>query len=191
MTTFFTSDLHFGHQRVAEWRGFDGLAEHDDFLAQQWRSVVKDGDEVWVLGDVALGGWANTVKIFDALPGTKHLVLGNHDRAHPINKNAHKHIATLALFFETVQTAASLRAGGYDLMLSHFPYDGDHTDEERYDEWRLRDCGRPLVHGHVHSTERFTRSATGTPQVHVGVDAWNWGPVPLRDVLVQLDSMKN
>lgn len=54
MTTYFTSDPHFGHRKVAEIRGFDSPEEHDAALAANWRAVVRPGDKVWVLGDLAM-----------------------------------------------------------------------------------------------------------------------------------------
>jgi calcineurin-like phosphoesterase family protein len=53
-------------------------------------------------------------------------------------------------------------------MLSHFPYKGDHKPGDRYPEWRLRDEGLPLLHGHVHSA--FLISGR---QYNVGVDFGN------------------
>ena len=56
--TFFTSDLHLGHVHVAELRGFESVAEHDQALINYWNAVVSSGDDVWVLGDFALGDFA-------------------------------------------------------------------------------------------------------------------------------------
>jgi calcineurin-like phosphoesterase family protein len=166
-----TSDTHLGHKFVSRLRGYETPDEHDAALARTWTKQVRADDEVWVLGDLALGGWAARISWFGRVPGRKHLVLGNHDRAHPLNRNGHEHLDAFRAVFATVQTAASISLGAGRVMLSHFPYSGDHG-EDRYPEWRLRDAGVPLVHGHTHGTERLTRSPLGTPQVHVGLDAW-------------------
>ena len=58
------------------------------------------------------------------------------------------------------------------MLLSHFPYDGDHTTTDREQQYRLRDLGLPIVHGHTHAAKIVTRSQEGTLQVHVGWDTW-------------------
>lgn len=179
--TWLTSDLHLGHEFVARLRGFDGPEEHDAELARRWDKRVRGRDDVWVLGDVAMNGWSDRLSWFCDRPGVKHLVLGNHDRAHPLQRNAHGHAARYLDLFETVQTSAQV--GGF--LLSHFPYDGEGEDglrgADRYTQWRLRDEGSPLLHGHVHDSLRYRRSALGTPMVHVGLDAWQLRPCTLHE----------
>lgn len=181
-----TSDTHLGHDFVARLRGFESHNEHDAAIARKWDKRVRDGDEVWVLGDIAMNGWKDRLAWFWHRPGIKHLVLGNHDRAHPLHRNAHGHQSHYLSVFETVQTAASLRGG--KVLLSHFPYDGegvtrDPDKPERYSQWRLRDMGLPLLHGHTHDDVRFRWSAKGTLMHHVGLDAWGLAPVTLHDAL--------
>lgn len=188
--TWLTSDTHLGHDKVAQIRGFEDHREHDEHLARRWDKRVCDGDEVWVLGDLAMNGWADRIAWFTQRPGIKHLVLGNHDRAHPMHRNSHKHLRTFLAVFETVQTSASMRNGR--LLLSHFPYDGegvtrDADKHERGTQWRLRDEGVPLLHGHVHDAITVRPSLRHTPMLHVGPDAWDMAPVTLHDALVPLD----
>ena len=49
--TFFTADLHFGHKNILAYdnREFASTEEHDEFLIEQWNSVVGIDDEVWIL----------------------------------------------------------------------------------------------------------------------------------------------
>jgi calcineurin-like phosphoesterase family protein len=44
-------------------------------------------------------------------------------------------------------------------------------------QWRLRDEGKYLIHGHLHSAEKFNGR-----EIHVGVDAWDFTPVPLETI---------
>lgn len=188
--TWLTSDTHLGHDFVARLRGFEDHAEHDAHLARKWDKRVREGDEVWVLGDVAMNGWQQRLDWFTERPGIKHLVLGNHDRAHPSQRNAHLYSDQYRGRFSTVQTAATLRRG--KLLLSHFPYGGegvtrDEAKPERYSQWRLRDEGVPLLHGHVHDTITGRLSQRGTPMLHVGPDAWGLAPVTLHDALKAME----
>ena len=181
--TWFTADTHLGHNFVASLRGYDTSAAHDDALARAWDRVVGDRDEVWHLGDVALGGWRDRLAWFADRPGTKHLVLGNHDRAHPLNRSGHNYITDFEAVFSSVQTQAMIPiGGGIRAMLSHFPHEGDHG-ADRFAEWRLRDCGVVLIHGHTHGCEKSSRTSAGTLQIHVGLDAWKMRLVSNAQVL--------
>lgn len=170
-STWLTSDLHLGHELVATKRGFADSVEHDAALARRWDRQVQEGDEVWVLGDVAMNGWRDRLPWIGRRPGTKHLVLGNHDRAHPLHSRGHEHARDFLSVFHTVQTSARINLNGLTVLASHFPYSGDRG-EDRFTQWRLRDEGRPLVHGHTHLPDRLTTSPSGTPQLHIGPDAW-------------------
>lgn len=180
---WFTSDLHVGHPLVASIRGFDSTWAHDDLLARKWDRKVQPEDDVWVLGDAIMGNKAEGLRWFRSRPGRKHLVLGNHDRAHPMHNNAHAHIDLYREAFDTVQTMArvSVADGEEKVNLSHFPYEGDR-DEERFWEWRLRETKRTILHGHTHLPQRVSRTRRGTLQVHVGVDAWDLRPVRRSDI---------
>ena len=178
---FFTSDLHLGHAFVARTRGFDNVADHDLAIEWAWTEAVRPGDHVWVLGDIAASSPAWALDVLGRLPGVKHLILGNHDRAHPMHRDAYRQQAQYLDVFASVQTAARRRIRGREVLLSHFPYDRDR-DTFRFAQWRLRDEGVALLHGHTHGTERLSLSARSTPEIHVGVDAWGLAPVPLATV---------
>ena len=44
---WFTSDMHFGHQKSFLWepRGFNSSEEHDKQIIKNWNSVVGNDDE--------------------------------------------------------------------------------------------------------------------------------------------------
>lgn len=177
------SDPHLGHAHVAATRGFDTVEEHDRVILANLRRALRPHSICWWLGDVALGGWRNRLPQIAALPGTHRLVLGNHDRAHPLNPNGHSHQRDYLDVFASVSTVATIRYEGIEWLLSHFPYDGDTPGraEDRHLAWRPRDLGQPILHGHTHSLDRFSLSMAGTPQVHIGVDAWGLKPVSLHE----------
>lgn len=203
MSVFFTSDLHVGHRTVAALRGYgylnsspdNDIRAHDNMLADNWDDTVKHDDVVWVLGDVSSGAkqaQLNALEWIKQRPGQKHLIAGNHDSCHPMQRDSHKwQRIYLDGVFESVQMAAKRRipgnGGHVTVMLSHFPYNSDHTDESRYPEWRLNHRGFPLLHGHTHASSRlsFDDGFLGTPtkQVHVGVDAWDYRPVHLDEIV--------
>jgi calcineurin-like phosphoesterase family protein len=120
--------------------------------------------------------------------GTKHLIVGNHDGCFLQNRNSHSWQHKYLAVFESVQSAARRKVTLEDgrvieFLLSHFPYDGDHTPGDRYEQWRLRDQGLPVLHGHTHVGGVFSQSKNRTLQMHIGVDAWNFTPVSLQQVI--------
>lgn len=79
---WFCADLHVSHRMVAQLRGFDDPGAHDAALAENWDARVRPDDQVWVLGDISVGGKANEMRALEWIaqrPGVKHLVAGNHD----------------------------------------------------------------------------------------------------------------
>lgn len=82
MTTRFIADLHFNHKKIHEMSGpkrgdVTSMEEHDQWIIDQWNSVVTKHDVTWVLGDVSFT--RSGIQLVKKLNGTKHLILGNHD----------------------------------------------------------------------------------------------------------------
>lgn len=175
---WFTSDTHFLHPRVAALRGFSSVAEHDTELVRRWNEVVARGDQVWHCGDVGIGSDTAVLEIVGQLNGVKHLITGNHDSVWSGNRNAHRGFRRWLDQFASIQPFARRRMCGQDVLLSHFPYRGDHTAEDRYPDYRLRDRGKVLVHGHVHA-EWGVRGR----QINVGVDVRDLRPVSGDEVI--------
>ena len=197
--TFFSSDTHFCHGLVAGKRGFASSAEHDDEVIRRWNSVVRAEDMVWHVGDVGLGNDTQVLERASRLNGRKHLVPGKHDRCWPGHTDSRKHQRRWLEVFESVQAFARVRLGARMVLLSHYPYEGDHTDEDRATQYRLRDEGRWLLHGHLHQQRRLgpdpryltmmnplDGSGLVSPrgrEVHVGLDAWDLRPASEADVI--------
>jgi calcineurin-like phosphoesterase family protein len=179
---YFTSDLHLGHRRVAEIRGFSSVEEHDEHLRNVWNNTVTKRDYVWILGDLGMGRLDDLFNKIEGLNGTKHLVFGNHDVGHPMHEKSKSKMRRYLDVFQSAQIAAQVSIGGHKYMLSHFPYlasaEADHTDRPRYEAWRLPNAGARLLHGHTHMTHRLHERT----QLHVGVDAWGFRPISAATV---------
>lgn len=183
-----TSDPHLGHEIGAtKHRSFSSVREHDELIIANLKRFVKSDDVLWILGDCGFGDWRVSIQQFREVPGTKHVILGNHDRPHPMHPNSQNYIEEFKKLggFASVQTAAKFRHGGKRVVMTHYPYEGDTAgrDEDRDLQWRLPDRGVPIIHGHTHSTERASVTSMGTLQLHVGLDAWDFEPVPLRELI--------
>lgn len=180
MGRFWTADLHFGHENIIRYshRPWSTVAAMDAGLVARWNDVVDDDDEVWVLGDVAMGPIVESLAHVADLRGRKVLVAGNHDRCwHGHGDRALPWVERYldAGFAEIVQGTVPVRIGDLDVevLAGHFPYEGDSHDEDRFTDHRPVDEGAWLVHGHVHERWQVEQR-----QVNVGVDVWDWRPVP-------------
>lgn len=189
MTTFFTSDTHFGHERILSLcnRPFDSVEEMNEQMIQRWNSVVKPSDEVYHLGDVALGKIAESLPLVGRLNGYKILVPGNHDRIFSGEKEKQRlrfGPEYDKVFQYTLPESFRTSLGGFDVMLSHFPYVGDSHGADRHADKRPEDNGLPLIHGHVHNEWK-----TNGRMLNVGVDVWEFRPVAEDEAVDWLKSL--
>ena len=155
----------------------------DAALVSGWNDKVAPGDDVVVLGDLAMGRIADSLSLVSQLNGTKTLVAGNHDRCWSGHrKGADKWVDRYleAGFVRVAQGTVDVDLGPTLALADHFPYQGDSHDEDRYAAHRPTDRGRWLLHGHVH--EKWRQHGR---QINVGVDAWGGRPVS-DDRLVEL-----
>lgn len=183
---FYTSDTHFHHDFVAQTRNFTTAEEHDEALIENFNKVLTKRDQLWILGDVFMGSVTQGLQTVARIKGTKHLILGNHDSAHPKHKKSHSQLKRFYEAFDSVAIADQHVIDGHRVQLSHFPYKGDHADRaDRYVEWRLRDTGLPLLHGHVHDEWLVNGN-----QFNVGVDRTG-RPVPREWVADWLDVVQH
>lgn len=183
MTTFFTSDLHLGHSRVIELcnRPFLTVDEMNSTLIANWNEVVKSDDIVYILGDLALGTIKETMMLVPKLAGKKFLVPGNHDRVwsgypnKPAKAQEMRELyesAGLTILSEQVRYIYEYEKPWWKLC--HFPISGDSYTNERYPEYRPTiDGSEWLIHGHVHNMWKVKDR-----QINVGVDVWDFTPVP-------------
>lgn len=192
---YFTSDQHFYHSNIINYsnRPFSSVEEMNEKLIANYNSLVSPDDVVYHLGDFSLA--LRPVEIYVArLNGTKHLILGNHDWAHPAHKKSKSGIERWTQkYIECGFTTVSL-GGVYEFKelsapvhLSHMPYKnlepGEHGD--KYAQWRPEDKGLWLLHGHVH-----TQWKTKGNMINVGVDPWDYKPVSIEMIKTIIEVTK-
>lgn len=189
---WFTSDIHAGHRKVAELRGFSNTEAHDEAVLHNLLAVTRPGDHLWILGDLSVGGdkperWAlHLLKELADCRRVLHLIPGNHDSILSTRTDSWIRHATYREVFTSFAPYALKRIGGRKVWLSHFPYlgDGDRPgEEERFPEARVRDDGRFLLHGHLHTEDIWT----GPRSLHVGLDAHALMPVSIDWVHEQVE----
>lgn len=192
--TWFVSDLHFGHNAVIRYsnRPFKTLEEMEEKQIKRWNARVKPEDRVLVVGDFLLGCSKPRLReILSQLNGTKILIKGNHDLS-----SAEMITAGFAFSCDFMQ----LKIANELVNISHYPYRMPKIKrmffslmhkliprkfyKPRKFVFQKEDDGKFLIHGHTHSKRRVNGK-----QIHVGVDAWGYEPVPIgkiADIITQI-----
>lgn len=211
MTTWFTSDLHFGHLRILEFcpeRPGDAVGEMGRALIENILSDVKEGDTLFVLGDATMGDRNIELKWYTEIRDagvTLVLISGNHDYCHPAGHKAWEEWDRVyRVFFDAVYTEYifnvedHLPGGVGTYTLSHFPVKLDAHDAKRYNKEQLEyftpfEGAYVILHGHSHSSNWKTSER----EIHVGIDA-DWTefgvqrhhPIPLEAILAATETLR-
>lgn len=196
MTTYFTSDLHFGHQNIINfaYRPFSSVEEMNRGLIERWNSVVTDDDYVWILGDLVMGKRDETLPLVAELKGTKYLIPGNHDycwwgnvTSSDPEKNAKQSAKVREWMDKYREVGLTIMPSNLyaflkpDLLVSlcHFPAIGNREGDDRYPEHIPPVSETYNIHGHTHAKHRLHDGN----QIHIGVDAWDYTPVSTEQIL--------
>jgi calcineurin-like phosphoesterase family protein len=165
MNIFFYSDPHFGDQNLIDgkYRPFKSVKEMNDCLINNYKKIVKEEDLVIWLGDCVFGNeWEQVC----SLPGKRILIKGNHDR------NLKK-LSKLKFLFMKDEDVMII--DNKTCRLSHYPYSDNYKGVVR--KFLERNQEDFLIHGHTHQGRKMIDN-----QIHVGVDSWNYCPVPLNSI---------
>lgn len=180
MSTYFTSDLHLGHNRdfIFKNRGFWDITEHDKALISNINSVVTPEDELWILGDICFGDTTNreTADYYKNLikldcKNVK-VILGNHD-----SKTKSDFYKEFGWSIEGYSVPFHIGHQAY--LLSHYP---TLTQNGRYKG--VLNLEVINLYGHTHQQDSFL-SVNGEIQplsFHIGVDSNDLRPVELSEI---------
>ena len=169
---FFIADTHFFHANVLKFTGKDGtrirpkfqsLDEMHEYIVEKWNSVVSANALVYHLGDVTFQYHGLFQALMYRLNGTKHLLLGNHDK--PWNPALQVHFAKLGLW-------RVFKEHGF--TASHLPL--------RLDSLRH---GAFNVHGHIHE-----KRMDDPHYINVSVEVRDYTPVHLDSILAEMRQVK-
>ena len=166
---YFTSDLHFGHDKIIRHTGrpFQNSEEMDKALIKNWNRTIRPKDEVYILGDLTMKGPDFAAGILSQLRGRKYLIRGNHDRFAD-NPGFHPDC------FEWIRDYYELAWQNQTFILFHYPIS----------EWNGYFRGSIDLHGHQHNHEEYNLEnlENGLRRYDVGVDANGMKPVSIAEV---------
>lgn len=161
-STWFTSDHHFGHERIMELipdrrRRFGCVERMTEGMIEAWNERVAPGDVVFHLGDFSLGLDAEAIAgIVARLNGRITLVRGNHDRP---------------------GTHALLSAGFVGVKKKIYLEDPSHGSWLLNHKPLFEEAAHRVICGHVH--DKWTAQGNC---VNVGVDVHGFYPISLAEI---------
>lgn len=173
---FFTADHHFGHENIIKHckRPFKDADEMDQYMVDQWNSVVKKGDTVYHLGDIShkRADPERVMNIIEELSGDIDLLMGNHEVDSDPTKDsrdtiyARMRIAT-SLFHAVHEGYFYLRLDGQLITMSHYAQETWH------------DMSKGTWHLHGHSHGKLNKKLR---RLDVGVDTHDFRPWSLDEI---------
>lgn len=176
---FVVSDWHFFHNRefIYKARGFNNVEDMNNAIITNHNSLVNADDDVYVLGDLLLGGADSLEKglqLISSMNGKLHLVRGNHctDKRWA----AYGHLPNVV----EQQNAIYLNYHKYHFYMSHYPSLTGNLEKES-----LHQCTINL-YGHTHQQTNFYQDIPF--MYHVGVDSHNCHPVTLDSAIEEMKS---
>ena len=184
---FFTADTHFGHSNIIKHsnRPFANIQEHDRELIRCWNEKVTQNDTVYHLGDFSYRtSMSYTANIIKQLNGNIVLIKGNHDHLaqkisdtglFPVDK-----FKLVSSYYELGEfkyiDAENNSQTGPSFALCHYPMRS----------WNQKHRGAIHLFGHCHGTiSDYCRSTD------IGVDCWDYAPVPLDLVINYMKDKQN
>lgn len=164
MTTWFTSDTHYGHANIIRLvnRPFPHVDAMDEAMVDRWNALVQPDDLVYHLGDFSFHKPGRATSIAARLNGQKFLVWGNHDK--PLRKESE----FLAQWI-WCKDLADIEVQGKKIILCHYAM--KVWNKSHHDSWQL--------YGHSHGSLPDDPNAL---QLDVGVDCWDYRPVSFEQV---------
>ena len=171
MNIWFTSDLHFGHDRDFVWkaRGFENVQEMNKTIIERFNSKVQPEDTVYILGDIMLGDNTIGEDCLSQLNGNKIIILGNHD--------TNPRVEIYKKYAEEICYAKVIQYQTRSIYLSHYPTLTGNMDDTP---------GHCVLnfYGHTHQTENLNKDYYF--MYHVGVDSHDCYPILIDDALAEL-----
>jgi calcineurin-like phosphoesterase family protein len=168
---YFISDPHLSHANII-WmskRPFNDVEEMDHTIINNWNSIVKETDTVYLLGDFAYRCHRSKIKKYlEELKGKIILIKGNHDgQVLKVNQQIHR--------FESVHDYLVLEYEKYKFILFHYPIES----------WWHKSRGAFHLHGHIHEHQSILPHPR---KFNVSVENIEYKPISIVEVLNKLNN---
>ena len=166
---WFTSDWHLGHKNILKLsnRPFGTIESHDEYIINEYNKLVKNGDDVYFLGDLAWNqSYYNYKRIFQLLNGNIHFILGNHDNKRHLVRCQKEGLIV------SVRESQVLNINNDTIHLTHYPLL----------EWYNFHNGGYALHGHTHGNiDDYCKSTD------VALELWEYSVVSWSEIKDYID----
>jgi calcineurin-like phosphoesterase family protein len=154
--SWLTTDTHFFHDFML---GNGRPADFGERLLKNMRHLLAAQDTLYHLGDVIFYQYPKLKGMLDSIPGTKVLLMGNHDKK------------SKGWFMKNGFVFAADMIVVDDILLSHKPVE------------KLPSGVRMNVHGHWHHDDHHRRPEWYSESTHrlLSVEATNYKPVKFKE----------
>lgn len=151
---FWTSDIHWGHKKLAKERGYADVETMDADIIDRINAVASSYlDTIYILGDMSFHKPKDTANILNRIIAQKVLIKGNHDNRKlsvargglppPVDRELSEfHYYLERRFQVTWLDSGALRFEVPLICMFHFPM--MHWKDQHKGAWHL--------HGHLHGT---------------------------------------
>jgi calcineurin-like phosphoesterase family protein len=168
---WFTSDTHFGHKNIIRFseRPFKDVEHMDAMLIQNWNECVKQGDDVYHLGDFSLTNSDRTLRILNQLNGNIHLIKGNHEKSITGDAKCKGKFAWIKDYYELKVQDPDAKGNRRSIVLLHYAMK----------VWNKSHHGAWHLYGHSHGSLPETEDSLS---FDCGVDSHDYRPISYDEV---------
>lgn len=180
---FFTSDTHFRHDNALIYcnRPWTDIMVMEQDMINNWNKKVPPDAHIFHLGDFGFTGNISTIRgIVEALNGSIHLIMGNHDYQNKFDRPSVREVFASThdyLYIDVDDPELEEKQG---LFLCHYPMLS----------WNQSQKGSWQLHGHIHSGPRSNskdnKLVTNKTQYDVGVDNNEFIPISYEEVKIKI-----
>ena len=173
---WFTSDLHFWHKNICKYcnRPYENIEEMNQAIIDNWNSVVKDDDTVFLLGDMGFCGYEKLKPLMEQLKGYIILIQGNHDPDKIVRKLLDDEIIKECYTLRNITIIGDEECPNQELTICHFPMI----------DWYSKERGAWMIHGHQHQLPHMTSCSTA--HWDVGLDKNGMCPISFEQLKINI-----
>lgn len=176
---WFSSDLHFGHVKDFLWkpRRFSSIEEHDETIIKNFNSVVKEDDDLYILGDLMLNDNEKGLEKLSKLNGRIHIIFGNHDTQNKISLYQSLPNVVCGCYATVIKYKKA------SFYLSHYPtLTANPLDTNSWHKNLIN------LYGHTHQQDNFYNN--NPYMYHVGIDSHNCFPIEIEEIVNDIKNKK-
>lgn len=166
---YFWSDQHFFHNNIIKYsnRPFRNVGEMNKNMFENYKKHIKDDDVVIFGGDLAFGHIEEINEMLCEMPGTKILIIGNHDFENNGELKKYRKFDFMSSFINF--KIKDLQNNDIDVLLSHYPIHSKHLNNKKIN-----------IHGHIHE------KLAGEFNINISVEHTAYSPVLLNTKIQEL-----